>query len=878
MSLLATAASCPASESSRTGSARVEQLLEQMTLVEKISMIHGALEPEATDQGQAGYLPGLSRLGIPPLRMADGPPGVLTMHPATAPTATMGLAATFSRETARLNGELIGRDARALGQQVVLEPFINIYRDSTFGRGYNTFGEDPLLTGQIGAELIRGIQSHGIMAQAKHFVAYDGADDVTVDEQTLREIYLAPFADAVDAGVSSIMASYNRVNGRYAAGNGPLQQDYLKNELGFEGFVTSDWGAVHSTDYINHGLDLEMPGAYALTGSNAVESFFMAELPRGRQASFSFGRRMPEEAGPLRLGTDESEPLGMLDAVRSGLVEEATITAAVRRILVQMERFGYLDGKAKYNATPITLAENLAVAQKTAEQAAVLLKNEGDVLPLGGEATRRLALIGPGALQTVAVGRTGEKALGVDSARISPCAAMEQALTRKRVTCAVANDMTGTAIPAEALSHGAARGLRRTDARSGADVQVDAQLDFTLSNGRALPPGSSWTWYGHLDVPEDGDYLIYLQTLGATAKLVIDGQTIGTTSTLFQHGNILQPNQDSMLPTTDGLNNVRRSVSLTTGKHVVQVSIEGETAGAPVQVRLSWVTPQEREAHFQEAVEAARNAHTAVVFAWRRGTPRFGLPEHENRLVEAVAAVNANTIVVLNTSDPVALPWLPRVKAVLQMWYPGDAGGPATANLLLGRTSPAGRLPFTWPTSLEQGPANDPAHPERSSSGVNGKTVYSEGIFIGYRWFDRQQLEPLYPFGYGLSYTRFTYSDLKVTPAEDGGLQIRFRVRNTGRRDSDDVPQVYLGPPGAVPQGVQIAERSLVAFDRISVKGGASRDVTLHVPLRRLQYWDAANRAWVAPEGARTVFVGASSRDLRLESAVQTPRSPSESP
>jgi len=251
---------------------QIEGLLARMTFAEKIQLLHGAPEPDATNEGEAGYLPGIPRLGIAPLRFADGPPGVVTRHRSTAFTATMALAATFSREDARANGTAIARDARAVGIGLVLEPFINIYRDPSFERAYNTFGEDPLLTGVIGAAEIEGIQAGGIMAQAKHFIAYDGASEVTVDPQTLHEIYLPPFAAAVAAGVASIMCSYNVVNGEYACGNGDTLNSILRGELHFQGFVTSDWGAVHATGFINDGLDVEDDDDETLAGTRGASS------------------------------------------------------------------------------------------------------------------------------------------------------------------------------------------------------------------------------------------------------------------------------------------------------------------------------------------------------------------------------------------------------------------------------------------------------------------------------------------------------------------------------------------------------------------------------------------------------------------------------
>jgi beta-glucosidase len=837
-------------------------------------MIHGAAEPPATDQGQAGFLPGIPRLGIPALRMADGPPGVLVRYPSTAETATMGLAATFSLEDAEQNGVVIGRDARALGIDVVLQPFINIDRDITFGRGYNTFGEDPVLTGRIAAAMIRGVQSQGAMAQAKHYVAYDGGNDNMVDQQTLHEIYVAPFADAVAAGVSSIMCSYNKVNGPWACGNGDTLNKILKEEIGFQGFVTSDWGATHATDFINHGLDLEMPGT-----TGFIPPYFLPEppppfKPPARNAGFDmgdagFGGAVPEEPKPEPFHFDfpkAAPPVGMLNAVKSGLVKEETITRAVGRILFEMDQFGLLDGKSKHDVTPVPVEADAAIVRKTGGDAAVLLKNEGGALPLKAADLESLALIGPGAGQTIAVGEPGEKSLGIFAQQIGTVEVLRKLAPDAHVTFAVADDMTGVPIPASAFSHDGKPGLLRTDSKT-KSTDVQAQIDFTSANGKALPAGSSWTWEGTLTLPSAGSYLINLQVLGTAGSISINGKRLSNIGdhTGNIHGNVVQAGEHNIVPTPDGLDNLRRRVALTTGTHTIVVTSTADISGDPVQIRLAWVTPEQQKSDYQAAIAAAKQAKTAVVFAWARGRPVFGIPGDQNQLIEDVAAVNPNTIVVLNVSQPVALPWLGKVKAVLQMWFPGDEGGWATADLLLGRVSPAGRLPFTWMKAMDQAPANDPKHPERSAKGVEGKTTYAEGVNVGYRWFDQNNLEPLFPFGYGLSYTKFEYSDLKVARAADGGLDVSFRLRNTGGVASDEVPQVYLAAPSRAPQGAQFAPRALVAFDRVNVPAGEAKDVTLHVPRRGLEFWSTAQDKWALAASSRRVHVGASSRDLRLQ-------------
>ena len=233
-----------------------------------------------------------------------------------------------------------------------------------------------------------------------------------------------------------------------------------------------------------------------------------------------------------------------------------------------------------------------------------------------------------------------------------------------------------------------------------------------------------------------------------------------------------------------------------------------------------------------------------------------------------MAAVNPNTIVVLNTSQPVALPWIDKVKAVLEMWWPGDEGGWSSANLLLGKTSPAGRLPVTWGKRLEDYAATDPKHPERSMKGVDGKTTFSEGVNVGYRWFDEEDIAPLFPFGHGLSYTAFEYSGLKIETAADGGLDVNVNIKNTGSVDSDEVPQVYLGAPSEIPEGVKFPVRALAAFDRVHLAAGETKTTTLHVPLRQLQYWSTKEHKWVTAKGKRVVSVGASSRDLRVKQNI----------
>ena len=846
-----------------TGDGRVDALISRMTLDEKLTLLEGSQEAASTNQFTAGYLPGIPRLGIPSLRLADGPPGVATRQSSVGMTGTMGVAATFSQQDARRNGAVIGRDARALGVDVVLEPFVNIDRDPAWSRAFNTFGEDPLLSGQTGAGEITGIQSQGTMAMIKHFIAYDGGNNVVLDSQTLHEIYLQPFADAIDAGVASVMCSYNTLSvvaaapsaggtpGPYACGNAATLTGILRGQLRFKGFVTSDWGANHATSFINDGLDMEMPG----TG---------------------FGGGIPQYFSATALKA----------AIAAGTVTMATVNAAVGHILYEMDRFGLLRGHSKHDVTPEPVGADEQVVQQTAEDAATLLKDDGGALPLSSGNLSSLALIGPGAGQTIAVGQAGENASGIVSRQAGTYQVL-RGMPGLNVSYAAGDDMTGTPVPASALSHDGQPGLLRT---GGGTSTVVPQLDSTVAGGQPLPAGSSWTWTGDLTVPAAGSYWINLGLLGAGGSISLDGTQIARTGfingTAPRYG-VLRPGDNSVLPTTDGLDNLRTQLNLTAGPHALTVTVAADASGAPVQARLNWVTPAQQQASHDAAVAAARHAKAAVVFAWSTGSLATPLPEGQDQLIADVAAVNPDTIVVLNTSDPVAMPWLSHVKAVLEMWYPGDTGGYATANVLLGRTDPAGRLPFTWPASLGQGVANQPsAHPERTSNGVDASgsfcpspggpfgggpqctTTYTEGINVGYRWYDQQHLTPLYPFGYGLSYTRFSYSGLSWSPGRDGGIDVRFRVTNTGRATGDEIPQAYLGAPASPPAGVTFAARALAGYDRITLRPGQSQTVTLHIPQRQLQYWDTKAGTWATATGPRPLYIGTSERSTALAATV----------
>jgi beta-glucosidase len=475
-----------------------------------------------------------------------------------------------------------------------------------------------------------------------------------------------------------------------------------------------------------------------------------------------------------------------------------------------------------------------------------------------------IALIGPTARQVDSIGVSGERAVGVTERQVGPYEALRKTLPGADVRLAVGNDLTGHPVPAGFLTReGTEPGLVHFvgDHKTG----IDGQIDFTKAN--ALPAGSNHIWEGTLTVPSAGRYVLAIQTLGTRGRVEVDGARVASTSgvTGGLHGDIVLAGLDDVLPTTDGLNNARGAVQLTAGAHKFRVTAIADLSGAPVQVRLNWVTPEQQAANYADAIAAAKATKTVVVFAWSRGRPAFHLPGDQDQFISAIADANPNTIVVLNTSQPVAMPWLGKIKGLVQMWWPGDEGGWATANVLAGRRNPAGRLPFTWAYQLEDYAATDPAHPERA--GRDGKAVFSEGVDVGYRWFDRTGTAPLYPFGFGLSYTRFAYSKLSVSRTSDGGYDVSFTLKNVGPSDGEEVPQVYVSGPSKPVTGVQFPVNALAGFDRVFLGAGQSQRVTIHLDRRRTQYWSTAESKWV-DEATRIVSVGSSSRNFKLHAVL----------
>jgi beta-glucosidase len=841
--------------------ARVNALVHAMTLDEKVSLLTGspgAGTPDPSSVGQAGFLPGVPRLGIPALRFTDGPAGVRNNLSTTALPAPVSLAASFSGQLANQYGVVLGRDARATNQDVLFGPMVNLVRVPQAGRNFETLGEDPLLQSELVSAETRGVQSQGTISTIKHLAENNQENnrqnvDVQVDDQTLHEMELPAFQSAVDAGAGAVMCAYPLVNGFHSCANGTLLTDILRAQWGFTGWVLSDYGAARNV------------------GSGDVTS---GQTTPAQAAAFQLQAGLDMEFASSNFATVRAD-------VVNHLIPESIVDGAVRHILSTLDRFGLLDGAsasgaavANRNRPTIDVQADAGIARSVAESGAVLLKNSAGALPLSSADLRSLAVIGPTARQLLVGGGGSARVAGFTTREVSPLSALQQEAPGASIHFAVGDDLDGVPVPTGVLTppNGAAgTGLLRTDTTSGA-TQVDPQVDLTGSG--ALAAGSRTTWTGTLTVATTGSYDLHVQALGGTSSLTVkapDGTTVASGSTGGLFGG-------SVIRTVDGLTNSTSSAQLTAGT-AYSVSIAGNAAATtPLQIRFAWMTPELRQANIDQAVATARQSRTAVVFAYDEGTEgrdraSLSLPGDQDTLIQSVAAANRNTIVVLNTGDPVLMPWINQVSSVLETWYPGQEGGGATADLLLGLANPGGKLPVTFPAAESDTPvAGSPdRYPGVPLAGAPaGQTVeqYSEGILVGYRWYDRQSIRPLFPFGAGLSYTSFTYSNLRVEAGShhDGGLDVTFSVRNSGSRTGAEVPQVYLGPPPAQP--APMADRALAGFTRVTLRAGESEQISVRVPARELSYWSTAEQAWVVATGRRPVYVGSSSRDIRLSTST----------
>jgi beta-glucosidase len=819
----AAAPACPWIGSGAPVETRVGQVLAQMTLDEKIAMVHGVAGSAYT-----GEVPGDARLCIPALKLQDGPTGV-RVNDTTQLPAAVSVAASFDKSLAQSYGSVIGAEDKSKGVDVDLGPTINIVRDPRWGRAFESYSEDPYLAGQIGAADIEGIQSQGVMAQVKHWAVYNqetnrntAADDAIVDDRTVHEIYADAFGTIVQqADPSSVMCSYAVINGTYACENEYLDE-ILKQDFGFDGYLTSDWGGTHSTvASANAGMDMQMPDG----------SYFGAALKQ---------------------------------AVEAGQVAQSRLDDMVTRIMREEFRFGLFDHPSA--DTPNAVAStpgHLTTAEQAAEDGTVLLKNDAGLLPLSSKTTHSIAVIGDGAgPDTMSAG--GGSAAVTGTGTVTPYDGIKARAGSGTTVDYAQGNLGNGKLPAIDSSYftppsGTGHGLQgdyypnTTLSGTPAATTVDPQVAFTWTGAPAAGvPATNFSakWTGTLTPPTTGTY-----TFGLTSD---DG------SRLLINGSQVIDNWRDQAATTE-----TAQVPLTAGTPV-QVEVDYYQAGGDASVNLGWQVPGSDL--IQQAADLAARSDVAVVYAndfESEGSDlaNIDLPGDQNQLITAVAAANPHTVVVLNTGSAVTMPWLDQVAGVFEAWYPGQQSGNAIAALLYGDVNPSGKLPVTFPVSLAQVPASTAAQ----WPGVNGEVHYSEGLDVGYRWYDAKKLNPTYPFGYGLSYTSFRFSGLRLdrsTLGENGKLKVSADVTNTGRRAGAEVAQLYLSDPASTLEPVD----QLKGFQKVDLQPRQTKRVTFEIDAKDASYWNSAAHAWTLGAGDYTVHVGDSSRSLPLTGSFKVNR------
>lgn len=707
-------------DASKPTEERVEDALKRLTLEEKVAMTHAQSKFSS---------PGVPRLGIPEFWMTDGPHGIRpevlwdewnqagwTNDSCVAFPALTCLAATWNPEMSLLYGKSIGEEARYRNKTVLLGPGVNIYRTPLNGRNFEYMGEDPYLASRMVVPYVQGVQQNGVAACVKHYALNNQevnrhTTNVIVDDRALYEIYLPAFKAAVQEGKTwAIMGAYNLYKGQHACHNQYLLNDILKGEWGFDGVVVSDWGGVHDTDQsITNGLDMEFGSwtdGLSNGSSNAYDNYYLAQP--------------------------------YLQRIRSGRVGTKELDDKVRRILRLAFRTT-MDAHRPYGS--ILSPQHYDAARRIGEEGIVLLKNQGNVLPIDLSKTKKIAVIGENAVKMMTVGG-GSSSLKVQR-ELSPL--------------------------------------------DGIRSRVGDKAEVVYARGYVGDPG--------------GEY-----------NGVVTGQNL----------------KDDRTP-----------------QQLIDEAVQ-VAAGADCVIFIGGLN----KSNHQDCEDSDRKG--------------LGLSYGQDEVISALARANKNLIVVNISGNAIAMPWIDEVPAILQAWFLGSEAGNSIAAVLTGDVNPSGRLPFTFPARLEDVPAHSLGEYPTAASKTPVDLKYNEGIFVGYRWTDRQKkVKPLFPFGHGLTYTTFAYGkptvDKKVMSPDDT-LTVTVSVKNTGLREGQEVVQLYISDKkSSLPRPL----KELKGFRKVKLAPGEEKLVTFTLDKDALSYFDDARHAWVAEPGKFEAIIAASAADLK---------------
>ncbi len=810
---------------------RIEAILNTLTLEEKASLTGGANSID---------LNGLPEHGIPPFHMIDGPQGVrLESGPSTtALPCGMALACAFDPETAREYGALIGRECAGNGIQAILGPSFNLMRTPLNGRNFEYYGEDPVLAGETAAGFIRGCQSERVAACPKHLALNNQeicrtTGDSIIDERSLQELYLRSFEIAVrTANPWMMMSSYNKINGVQASGCGHVQNDLAKEQWGFDGVMVSDWGGTHDTlGAALGGQDLEMPGSKFL--------------------------------GPV-----------LADAVKAGIVPEALLDDKATRLLRLFQRTGILPG-GRQPAGESDTKHHHDLARTFAERGMVLLKNRDGLLPLDKKKLKKIAVIGPSADRYHCIG-TAESCGGSGAVHPSYEITLLNALTEYLGDeCQIVYE-TGTLFTANNIISGnmlttpegtpglkieyfdEAGKLFRTETVGTVDLHwgnflaagiEPSELDNVKFTGRIS---------GSITPDSSGKVLVSVAGSACSITVKMDGKTVTELLT--------------RAPISDAA-----EIEVTAGKPI-SLEIDFDRTPGRTEIRLLW--EQADNAAFERAVKAAGEADLVIysggthhgydkeAIGWgdvpSADIPDLELPNKQAQLISAITAVNPNTVITLINGSVVNVePWIDSVGALLETWYPGMEGGRATVRVLFGEAEPEGRLCCTWAKKLE----DYACHGNGSYPGVRGEenphTEYKEGIFMGYRHFEKNNIEPRFPFGFGLGYSTTELELVKAEVKEYGScrrVEVVIAAENTGKRRSAAVAQLYAGEVAPRPEN---PVKELKRFHKFHLEPGEKQTIRLILDDRDFAVFDSGCGKFVTHPGNYRIYLGSNAADIK---------------
>lgn len=803
--------------------AQARQMLSNLSLEQKIKLIGGV---------DSMYTNAMPSIGLPRFKMSDASVGVRTWGPTTAYAGGAALAATWDPDFARALGEALGRDARARNVNFLLGPGVNIARSPVSGRNFEYLSEDPFLNSTIVVPFIEGVQSQGVIATVKHYAANNQEfsrhdTDSVVDERTLREIYLPSFEAAVTKGhVDAVMNSYNLLNGVHATQNEFLNLKVLKGDWGFKGILMSDWDATYdSVGAANNGLDLEMPSP----------KFMNAEA--------------------------------LLPAVKAGKVKESTIDDKVLRLLRTELRYGFTD-RPQWNDSYSTYSvADRKVALQGALESLTLLKNENHFLPLDAAKVKTIAVIGPIAWPAVPGGGGSSEATAFEPVSI----------------------LTGIANAAAPDIHVLyTRGLpdmreifRRTQWNGPVQANTYASKDFTGSAQTATQHAINeykQEWWGPADksprsiiynasykAGKAGKYMILAAASGSDKYTVsVDGKDVVT-----------QVQAEGQYPES-------ATLDLSAGQ-TIKVVAQYKPGFAGNRFGLGIVNEEDMISEDVKKFAAAADVAVVAVgygpqFESEGFDRSFTLPWGQDALIEAVAAANPHTVVTVESGGGFDTSrWLGKVPALLEDYYPGQEGGTAIGEVLFGKHDPEGRLPVSFDRAWKDNPSypyyyptpgedtvlhvNQPGQPERDIT--IGRVHYGDKLMVGYRYWTTTGKKPLFPFGYGLSYTTFSFSNLQVASTAQSGstVSVSFDVTNNGGVEGATVAQLYVSDPSAK---VSRPERELKGFEKVRLNPGETKHVSLALDARAFSYWDEGGHKWTIDPGKFVVRVGDSCENTPL--------------